>query len=103
MGTASRNTVFEALDGLETDDGIAAYTALEQALDVAGAGDAKAWKSGPDEILYVTVNMPTTGEVTEADVVAAAIGLKARAAHGADPHRRHPLPPVRDVPADSPP
>jgi hypothetical protein len=78
VGTASRNTVFEALDGLEPDNGIAAYTALEQALDIAGPGDARAWKSGPDEIIYITVNMPTAGEVVEADLVAAAIGLKAR-------------------------
>jgi len=78
VGTASRNTAFEALDGLQTDDGIAAYTVLQQALDVAGPTDAKAWKSGPDEILYITVNVPTTGDVTQADLVAASIGLEAR-------------------------
>ena len=78
VGSAARNTVFEVMDGLKTDDGIAAYTALQQALDVAGATDAKAWKSGPDEIIYITVNVPTAGEVTEADLVAAGIGLKAR-------------------------
>ncbi len=78
VSTATRNTAFATLDGLITDNGIAAYTALKQALDVAGPGDARAWKSGPDEIVYVTVNMPTAGEVKEADLVAAAIGLEAR-------------------------
>ena len=77
LGTASRNRAFETLDGLVTDNGIAAYTALEKALDVAGIG-GKAWKSGPDEIIYITVNMPTTGDVVEADLVSKSIGLKAR-------------------------
>ena len=34
--------------------------------------------ASPDEIIFITVNMPTTGEIKEADVVGAAIALKAR-------------------------
>lgn len=78
VGTATRNAAFAALDDLVTDNGIDSFDALDAALDVAGRGDAKAWKSGPDEIVFVTVNMPNAGPVTEADVVAAALGLKAR-------------------------
>jgi len=78
VGAASRNTAFATLDDLITDNGIASYDALDAALDVAGRGDARAWKSGPDEIVFITVNMPNAGEVKEADLVAAAIGLKAR-------------------------
>lgn len=78
VSTASRQTAFETIDGLITDDGINAYGALTDALDIGGSKDDSAWKSGPDEIIYITVNQPTTGEVVEADVVAAAIALKAR-------------------------
>ena len=40
--------------------------------------DGAAWKRGPDEIIFVTCNMPTVGDLTEANVVGAAIALKAR-------------------------
>ncbi len=78
VGSASRKTALETIDSLQTDDGIDSYGALTLALDRGGAKDAAAWNKGPDEIIYITVNMPTTGEIKEADVVAAAIGLKAR-------------------------
>lgn len=78
-GSAAERQVDALLDDLIQDDGIATFDALDLALDLAGPRDATAWKDGPDEILLVTVNMPTAGEVREADVVAAAIGLKARA------------------------
>jgi hypothetical protein len=71
-------TLEEKVAGLETDNGVATYEALDAALDVAGAGDEKAWRSGPDEILFVTSNLPRTGEVVEAESVYAAIALKAR-------------------------
>lgn len=78
VGAASRNTAIQAMESLITDDGIATYEALNRALDIAGPKTSTAWKSGPDEILFITVNMPTAGEIKEADLVAAAIGLKAR-------------------------
>jgi len=77
-GSAARKRAAEVLDSLIQDDGIATYDALMGALDIAGAKEASAWRKGPDEIVFITVNMPTAGEVKEADVVAAAVGLKAR-------------------------
>jgi hypothetical protein len=77
-GAAAKKMLEEALDGLQTDDGIATYTVLIDALNAGGAADGQAWRSGPDEIVFVTVNQPTAGEITEGDVVAAAISLKAR-------------------------
>lgn len=74
----TRKTLAETLAGLKVDNGIASYDALTQALDLAGSKDSVAWAKGPDEILFVTCNMPTMGEIVEADVVAAAIALKAR-------------------------
>ena len=77
-GAATRKTAFDVLAALETDNGIATYDALLRALDIAGGREGAAWKSGPDEILFVTVNVPTAGEVKEVDVVGPAIGLRAR-------------------------
>lgn len=77
-GGASQKALEEMFAGLEPDDGINAYGALTQALDMGGAADSKAWKRGPDEIVFVTCNQPTAGELVDADVVAAAIGLKGR-------------------------
>ncbi|MHC5012398.1 MAG: vWA domain-containing protein, partial [Planctomycetota bacterium] len=74
----TKNQALEILAELVTDDGIASYTALTDALDIVSPKDHIAWKSGPDEILFITVNLPNTGEVKEADVVGAAIALKAR-------------------------
>lgn len=74
----TRRTLEETLASLKVDNGIASYDALSQALDSAGSKFGVAWSKGPDEILFVTCNMPTMGEVVEADVVAAAIALKAR-------------------------
>ena len=76
--SASRNLSDEVLDTLKPDDGIATYGALTAALDMGGSADSKAWKKGPDEIVFMTCNMPTTGEIKDADVVGAAIALKAR-------------------------
>lgn len=77
-GSALKRRVLEILDALKPDNGIASYDALNLALDLVGAADGKAWKSGPDEIVFINVNMPTAGEVKEANVISAAIGLKGR-------------------------
>ena len=77
-GAASRRVVEELFAGLKNDNGIASYAALNTALDLGGEDDARAWKRGPDEIVFVTCNMPTVGEIKDADVVGAAIALKAR-------------------------
>ncbi len=77
-GASASRRADEVLDGLVPDDGLDTLGALDRALDFAGDKDATAWNRGPDEILFVTVNMPLTGDVREADVVAAAIGLRAR-------------------------
>ena len=77
-GSAARKRATDVLDSLIEDDGIASYDALMAALDIAGWKDASAWRKGPDEIIFITVNIPTAGAVKEADVIAAAVGLKAR-------------------------
>jgi hypothetical protein len=78
VGTATRKTLSEALAALEVDDGINLHDALNEALDLGGAADDKAWRHGPDEVFLVTNNLPTAGEVPDADLVALGIGVKAR-------------------------
>lgn len=78
-GAAARKTLDEVLATIETDDGINLWDALLGALDMAGAAEDKAFKAGPDQVLLVTNNIPTRGDVADADVVARAIGLRARA------------------------
>ena len=75
---ANRKLVDDLFETLSPDNGIATYGVLNEALDMGGAGLAKAWKKGPDEIVFVTCNQPTTGDITDADVVGAAIALKTR-------------------------
>ena len=77
-GSASQKLFEDHFATLTPDDGINSFGALTEALDLGGSADAKAWKKGPDEIVFVTCNQPTQGELTDADVVAAAIGLKGR-------------------------
>jgi uncharacterized membrane protein len=76
VNAGTRKTVDDSLDALTTDDGIATFTVLNQALDTPSA--AAAWKSGPDEIILITVNTPTKGEITDSEAIASAIALKAR-------------------------
>jgi hypothetical protein len=78
VGSAAKKTLSETLATLEVDDGINLHDALVEALDLGGAADDKAWKQGPDEVFLVTNNMPTAGEVPDADLVALGIGVKAR-------------------------
>ncbi len=77
-GGASNKLVDELFEGIAPDDGINTYGALTTALDMGGATAAKAWKRGPDEIVFITCNQPHSGEIKDADVIAAAIGLKGR-------------------------
>ena len=77
-GAGNKKLLKETLDELQVDEGINAYGALTQALDAAGAKEKQAWKSGPDEIVFITVNVPTAGDVKDPNVLASAIGLKAR-------------------------
>jgi hypothetical protein len=77
-GTAARKTLSDALSALEVNDGINLHDALQAALDLGGVADDKAWRAGPDEVFLVTNNMPTAGEVADADLVALGIGVKAR-------------------------
>jgi hypothetical protein len=75
---ATRKTLDVALQGLEVDDGIAIWDALAAAFDLGGPGDERGWKAGPDVVLLVTNNIPTKGEVTDPDAVAAGTALRAR-------------------------
>jgi hypothetical protein len=77
-GAAQRRQLEDLLGKVKTDNGIATYAALDGALEVGGGTDEKAWKGGPDEVLFVTANTPTVGEVKEPHEVYAAVGLKAR-------------------------
>lgn len=79
-GGGARKKLAEALEELKVNDGIAAYDALNEALDLGGKSFAQRWKKGVDEIVYVTVNIPTKGEITDSAEVASAISLRARMA-----------------------
>ncbi len=74
----SRKAVDALFEGLQNDNGINTYGALTEALDMGGAAESKAWKRGPDEIVFMSCNIPTAGEIQEADVIGAAIALKGR-------------------------
>jgi hypothetical protein len=77
-GAATRKALDEALVTIDVDDGINLYDAMLAALDLAGAQDDKAMKSGPDQIVLVTNNVPSKGDVTDPDVAARAIAFRAR-------------------------
>ncbi len=74
----TKKTAIETIDGLVHGAGMAHYDAMRDALDLGGAKDSAAWKSGPDEIFFTACNAPNQGELKEPAVVGAAIGLKAR-------------------------
>jgi hypothetical protein len=75
---SSRRFIDELFQTMRTDNAGAVYDAFQVALDLGGADDKKAWKKGPDEIVFMTCSMPTVGEIQDGDVIAAAISLKAR-------------------------
>lgn len=74
----TRKVIDAAIDGAVPAAGMNHYDALVQALDIAGAKDSAAWSRGPDEIVFTVCNSPNKGEITEPDVVAAAVAFKAR-------------------------
>lgn len=76
-GSGPKKLASDALELLKPDNGIAAYGALSEALDIAGGGESGAWKNGPEEIVFVGASTPNTGELADADAIASAIGLKA--------------------------
>ncbi len=76
--SGTKKVAVAALQGLVPAAGMNHYDALRTALDLGGSKDKQAWKNGPDEILFTACNAPNAGEIKEAPVVAAAIGLHAR-------------------------
>jgi HEAT repeat protein len=76
----NRKAAAEAIDALKADDGIDIYDALTMALDLGGAGEPQAWKSGPDQVLWITNNGANHGLLkgAESDLNGPAIGWKAR-------------------------
>ena len=78
VNSGTKKTAVAALEGLVPAAGMNHYDALRAALDLGGSKDKQAWKNGPDEILFTACNAPNAGEIKEAPVVAAAIGLHAR-------------------------
>lgn len=79
VSAAARKTADEVLGKLETDDGINVYEALLAALDLGGPTDEKALKAGPEQVFLVLNNIPTKGEVADADAIERGIGFRARA------------------------
>ncbi len=77
VSAATKKALADALGSIREEDGIDLYGALQTALDLGGPTDEKAWKAGPDEVLLVTNNVPTFGEVKDADAIAAGIGFRA--------------------------
>jgi HEAT repeat protein len=78
VNAGSRKALGAALGSIETDDGINIYDALQTAFGLGGATDSAAWKSGPDQILFVINNIPNHGEITDAADVGPALGTKGR-------------------------
>ncbi len=76
--TASRKLLDDAFLKLQTDDGIALYDALLTALDLGGATDEKALKTGPEQIFLVMNNVPTKGDVTDPDALEKGVAFRAR-------------------------
>jgi hypothetical protein len=76
--SGTKKVAAASIDGLVPAAGMNHYDALRAALDLGGSKDKQAWKNGPDEILFTACNAPNAGEIKEAPVVAAAIGLHAR-------------------------
>ena len=76
--SGTKKAATAAIEGLVPAAGMNHYDALRTALDLGGSKDKQAWKNGPDEILFTACNAPNAGEIKEAPVVAAAIGLHAR-------------------------
>ena len=78
INNGTKDQLREAIEAAKPEAGMNHYDALTQALDISGSKPSVAWKSGPDEILFTACNAPNQGEIKESEVVAAAIGLKAR-------------------------
>jgi len=78
MNSGTLKQALAALDGAVHAAGINHYDAMIAALDYAGPKDSAAWKNGPDEIIFTACNSPNAGEIKEAEVIAAAIALRAR-------------------------
>lgn len=74
----TRQAAITVLEEAKVEASNDTFTALDQALDISGRKDSVAWDVGPEEIVYVAVAVPWRAEQTDATVVAAAIGLKAR-------------------------
>ena len=68
-----------ALDELKLVNGSDSFTALHEALDVAGKKELHAWKKGPDEIVFMSCGVPWLADVTDQESIGADIGLKAMA------------------------
>ncbi len=78
LNSGTKKVAKDAIEGATPYAGMNHYDALIQALDISGAKDSAAWKKGPDEIIFTACNVANKGEITDADVVGAAIAFKAR-------------------------
>jgi hypothetical protein len=72
-----RQMVDKALESLRPANGFFAFEAFNAALD-AGGKDAAAWSSGPEEMVVLLCGAPWLSPVTDQEVIAAAIALKAQ-------------------------
>ncbi len=78
VNNGTRAAALEDLDKSPVENGNDIFTAMNLALDIAGRKDSVAWTKGPDVVCCVYSSIPWEAEETDAEVVGAAIGLKAR-------------------------
>ena len=74
----TQRAAVEAIEKSGVENGNDVLAAMTYALDLSGKKDAVAWKKGPDVVCCVYSSVPWQAEVTDAEVVGATIGLKAR-------------------------
>ncbi len=76
--SGTKKTAITVIEKLAIEAGNDTYEGYMQVLDISGNKDGVAWDKGPDEIFYVTTAIPWLAEFTDPDVIAAAVGMKAR-------------------------
>ncbi|MDF1701482.1 MAG: HEAT repeat domain-containing protein [Planctomycetota bacterium] len=74
----TKKAALTAVEEGGVENGNDVLAAMTQALDISGKKDSVAWTKGPDVICCVYSSVPWLADETDAEVVGAAIGLKAR-------------------------
>lgn len=74
----TKKSALEEVEEAGVENGNDILAAMTYALDIAGKKDSVAWTKGPDVVCCIYSSIPWQAEVTDAEVVGATIGLKAR-------------------------